>query len=1374
MAKPLLTDDQKLAVQFDQPANLLVSAAAGSGKTTTLTERIVTRLLDGRVDADQLLVITFTELAAKDLKVKIASRLKVELDQAKTEEERRFCSNLIDQLSLAQISTIHAFCNRILSSYLAGYCDADGQAFLEPGYRILDSSEEAELLEEAIEAVLSGIYRDLDALAAPGQDKGLTRFSEAAPLALTGKDRSLAEWLKDFRTLSLAYSPDLDDRAFRQALARMLEQVRNLPDYDQLVAKELDRLLERADSFPSPGDRAANYWWNHYELALERAGRAVRELTATPFWREDLTRSRKKTEIQLVDLIQTMESVVQSLSKLSGRDPAHWDSLVELGGRIQDFSLPSLVGGRSSSDRSREKDAVINRALRDLAPLAGLISDQFKRGGKIGAALENYPPVFTLTVRELRENLADTARYSSRFMELVLLIDAEFKKRRFQRNAIQFSDIEHGALALLAIEEIQEDFKNRFKEIYVDEYQDTSSIQDALIHRIGQNNMLMVGDIKQSIYRFRYANPSLFARYEAESLLIRAGQDLPGHAPGHRGFVALLNRCFRTRPGIIHFINDFFSSFLTRESGEIEYDESQQLIPDIEKWRRREEKEAAPPVELALEIVTQARLPKADEVTDEAITDGSVLELLPQDLPRSALGLEAVAAARIIKELVGRGLDYERIAILLPTNNHCRVYEEALLECGIPVTTRSGRLFPDSLVFHQIEALLSLLDNPRQDIPLLSTLLGPFAPEAWSGIDLLTVAGTDHDPLLENAIGNSRSRPACFHDKFTLLRTQPQLPLAGKAAAFFARLDRWRLLAQELDTRDLLDLIFYETAYPDYLARASFGESNLAELERVLDIVAQPDPIRPPDLRSALGKLEKSLEKAFADDPEANILLPGAVPVLTRHASKGLEWDYVILGCLNPHQGKGADKPLISLSESEGLSGASLSDDGMTVVNNPLHQAALATEEDRERAEAWRLLYVAMTRAIHGLYLLLPVDRASLGELPAFRTVIDETKAVLESSTPKEGRAGAVLPAQFSRELDKDAKLLLAYLTTRYPKFLEQVASLPEYEPGDGSLDPADIPPVIGRLRISPWERIARQVFDQQGKTLVAGPSGPSIQPPPATPLDPSPLTLLTASLPHGEAARLPAKITVTELQRLGLDRKTELYAGPETAEPVYRMDGGLGEVQTSPGKGSILADLVKADMPLTMRGHSRPGFDGAALGTAMHIVFRFIELEQIRKLAEAEAGRAYGEQLKALVSNRTISPDQEKAALAFCQEVLVWAKSDLAGRLIQTEGSSGKVYREMPFTLALPANELSPDFPREETTLIQGMIDLWFIEEDGAAVLIDFKTDRLEDQPDDLLLRRRYGIQIDTYARAISRATGRRVKERLVWLIREGRAVSF
>ncbi|NLA82411.1 MAG: UvrD-helicase domain-containing protein, partial [Clostridiaceae bacterium] len=538
----------------------------------------------------------------------------------------------------------------------------------------------------------------------------------------------------------------------------------------------------------------------------------------TDFWREDLPRSKTKSDKDLVQIISMMKGVTHALLSLSGHDPTHWDAVGEVGRQIDDFPLPRLTGSRSTSDHSRQRDDSTMMILREVLPLAALISDRFKRTKRIADASAGFPPVFSAPVQTMRQALARAAGPAARFMETLLLVDQQFQKRRFQLNAIQFSDIEHGALALLDQEEIRADYLEKYQEIYIDEYQDTSSIQDALVRRISDSNLLMVGDIKQSIYRFRYANPSLFAGYEANSCLVFAGQTPPPLGPQESGYLALLNRCFRTRPTIIDFINDFFQSFLTRESGEIDYDESQKLMADQDKWQAYDSQDQGQwPTGVFLDLATSLKgSPDTEgEEGEEKDPDQAPLDsLLPADLTLTATGQEALMAARIIRDLVERGVGYDQIAILLPTNNHCRVYEESLALCGIPVTSRSGRFFPDSLVFRQVEALLSVLDNPRQDIPLLSFMMGPFASDPWTGEELLTLANLE-DGSLEASPGKSAKRRLTFHDKFFSLARTTDQALSPKARDLAARIDRWRFLAQELDSSDLLDLVFSECNYHD-------------------------------------------------------------------------------------------------------------------------------------------------------------------------------------------------------------------------------------------------------------------------------------------------------------------------------------------------------------------------------------------------------------------------------------------------------------------------------------------------------------------------------------------------------------------------------
>ena len=273
--------------------------------------------------------------------------------------------------------------------------------------------------------------------------------------------------------------------------------------------------------------------------------------------------------------------------------------------------------------------------------------------------LEGFPPVFTMSTSELRRDLIASARAAARFIEVVLLVDADYKKRRFSDNVILFSDIEHGALALLENEDIGAYYRNHFDEVYVDEYQDTSSIQDAIIKAVRRDNVFMVGDVKQSIYRFatrirsfsqrwqtrRYSSPyqdmldkeqtrehrlRKLLKTVSDNALQKAFQDtptresiqdtltsadnadsMPTTPSSAAGYLALLSRNFRSRPGILEFVNDFFSAFLTRESGDIEYDETQAMTPV-----RPVSESNLPPVVLSVACMTDESAEDDDDAPD--------------------------------------------------------------------------------------------------------------------------------------------------------------------------------------------------------------------------------------------------------------------------------------------------------------------------------------------------------------------------------------------------------------------------------------------------------------------------------------------------------------------------------------------------------------------------------------------------------------------------------------------------------------------------------------------------------------------------------------------------------------------------------------
>ncbi len=1381
------TPEQELAIQFDEPERLLISAAAGSGKTAVLTERITARALNDRVKLSRLLVMTFTELAATQMKAKIMSRFRELRASAKSEEERDHLDLLIRELPLARISTIHAFCNHILSSFLTDWMDAAGKPLLEPGYRILQGPEELDLRDEAVDTVLSALYADLDRMeqGEAEQDfdaavpRGVPDLADAiAPFTLAGRDTSLADWLRDFKAISLAYAPGMSDQPLRDAIVSMLEQLRNLPHYERVIAKAYNTFLDEIASFPN--GPACRYWWELFEETLQTAENALGELRRTSHYGRLFERSSGKKAKHLVDLAhatEEMERVVSALASASGRSEERWDEIVRIGRSLPELQLPSFSSRKSTNEEVIAKNDYLDQFFRDVFPLAALISNKINRNSPRNKRyVAQHPPVFTISSAQARQAMLAGAGPVARFLEATLLVDRAYMASRFKRNAILFSDIEHGALAILEKDEIGQHVSHLYDEIYIDEYQDTSSIQGAVIAAIDRRNVFMVGDVKQSIYLFRYANPRLFSARVRASELCKPGHPVTPLSPQQQGYLGLLNRNFRSRPGIIDFVNDLFGAFLTESVGEIEYDATHMLEAGRPRAEEREARDMLHFPEVSWEIATFTD--DIDLAEDDAQDDARAADL-SVDMPDTKTKTEAFIAARAIGDLLDAGAKPESIAVLLPTNDYCRQYEEVLSACGIPVASRSGRIFPDNLVSRQIEALLAVLDNPRQDIPLLSAMVGPFAPEPFTSEELAQIGLEDVDfngatEDSERGTDVSRRVTIFFHDRLRhFCEREPSSQIAAKCALFDARMKRWRMLATELNPRELLDAIFLESDYPAYIAQGTLGASHYRELEQLIGLFESFDRTEHCGVRSMLAQLRKALGKPIQDETESGELADGAVQVLTRHSSKGLQWDYVLLGGLD-RSGGGHRDSLVTFSEQNGLSSYTISHGGLTVYNNALNMIFSLSEEKRFRAESWRLLYVAMTRARERLILLSPVRKTPI-DIGNVASILEDAARLTSHLGPKGRASRAVVPESLAARAKSDLELLFTVLAVREPARTKEMAAASEGLFKFSYLS-ARVTPFLEILDAVEDRRTQRVKFDEKSPA-----ESERVNAPPAKHAVDAIISLLSKDIPHRETAEIPAKMTVTELKkRLSGDALDQSLFYGETPEP---MEWSLGASAGS-ASGAVharvhpKADLSRSDMALTMRERDKTErIEGATLGTLMHYVFQFIDVENLARLSEADAERDCRAQLRSMVEAGGITREEEKAALPFAPRIVAWAKSPIAARLLEAENATGRVYREMPFTMAIASSELREDFPDDELTLVQGMIDLWFVDHDERVVLIDFKTDYLpfdsEDRADDEI-RRRYTAQMRYYADAITKAMGRKVSQAIVWLVRYARAVFF
>lgn len=1401
------TEEQDYIIRYDRPANLLVSAAAGSGKTAVLTERIVQRALAKKIRLPHLLVMTFTELAAKQMKQRIAARFR--------EVRKEDADKLLQELPLAQISTVHAFCNQVLSAHLDRFAGKDGNPLLEPGYRVADEALSKTLLDQSLDNVISTLNTGLDTvlrktdphLLSKNVPRGLQEGESPSPFILTGEDRTFEAWYKDYRSLSLAFAPSLTDAPFRSAITSMLHHLHHLPHYENRATEAVDQLFVVAEAFPS--DDITAFWWDRFENAYDNAKSALDDLRQTSVY-ASFVNPKSNPILQLKMTTHAMENVIDQLSGPHERTADRWDTIARVGESLDELTFPSYMG-KSTNESIQERNRYLVRFWQDVLPLAGLISDRTQRTERLKPYFEGFPPVFTMSTEELCRDLLDSSRVTARFIEVVLLVDADYRKRRFSDNVILFSDIEHGALALLEQEDIGARYRNHFDEIYVDEYQDTSSIQDAILKVVGRDNVFMVGDVKQSIYRFRYANPKLFTALADVSELISPDQETSATTSRtDAGYLALLSRNFRSRPGILEFINDFFSAFLTRESGDIEYDETQAMTPV-----RPVSESDKPPVVLSVACMTDENTEDVEKDDNDASTAASGL---------SQTEREAVIAADIIQDLLANGAAPESIAVLLPTNDNCRVYGDILKAYHIPIVTRTGPVFPDNPVTRQVEALLALLDNPLQDIPLINTLMGPFVPEPFTETELVALAGTatlgqdeslpiNNEREAEIRAAAEQEKERSFHRRFhavakgdeSICKTLGET-LSNKVARFSKTLERWRFLAQELPARELIDIIFSETDYEAIVATFPRSEHYAADLDMLKELL-EGEPGAPlTDLREALKIIREAREQTRSIPSSESALLPGAVHVLTRHSSKGLQWDHVILGGLFRANERQDANAIITFSEQQGLSSCTITDGGLAIYNNPLHERAVSLHKRDAQAESWRLLYVSMTRAKERLFLLFPAKK-TIGDIGRVANIIDRVNDAAQTMTKEERKQRAAFSTEFAAVTGSDAELILSVLALHDPFILGAMihseGAKEDETPCRSTAEEFSFEHATAY--VERWIDVYKRVEDRASSPTIIGADGnvPSDMMYDAT--DKATIDsekafcdLLMAKIPREDAAHTPAKISVTEIKRLReAEEATRIASEGEYADapiPIYTgvferereripvpVDTGTFERHHEGAVESVHRKSLEHehdrysahDMALTMRRREKDDLvKGVALGTILHTVFQFLDIEPLRNASEEEGVALYIKQLNDLRNRDVLDSAEYDAAAPFSKEAIQWSKSDLAGRILAVSKTSGKVYREMPFTLAVPSKTLMSSWPGDEMTLVQGMIDLWFVEENGDAILIDFKSDRLPGGDEKSIFKERYNFQLQTYAKAIERATGRTVRERILWLIRAGRGL--
>ena len=1312
----LFTEEQQRAIDI-AGKNLLVAAAAGSGKTAVLVERILGHLL--REDAGQgeggaqrwsienLLVVTFTKAAAAEMRERIGKRLQkaiaesraelAQADKAAKAALKERIAHLERQLILlpsASISTIHSFCQEVIKQNLDALP-------LDLRFRVADTQEMEMLTLDVLEDYLAERYEAED----------------AQLLALSAK-----------------YSDDHGD----EQLSRLVLQLHGAAQIQPQPERWLSSLAERF-ALPEDATLGETVWWPPLKAKLERQCaplrpmvervREIQEEFGNLFPQDAAGRKNYGKLVEFCDAIeQNVNILVQAVAEGS------WDG-------IRAAVQPSFATKPSTLNKL---DAALSAELGDL-------NDNIKSGIKKLQSFFIAPEAELLAdVRLLREDVAALT-------ELVAGFGKELAAKKREKNIIDFNDMEHFALQVLAVEDENGTFvptaaalalRAKYNEVMVDEYQDTNLVQDTIFSLItgDEGKLFTVGDVKQSIYSFRAAEPSLFqGRYRAYQEPSAVPQEL-----------VCLTKNFRSRVAVLEAINFCFAQIMQSATLEIDYDKNARLNAGLSYGEPVEGETVDEAVELLL-VEKDGANGAADQ--EEDADEGESLQGFAAEARLVARRLREIKESRVMvydkDQKEDNGYHEVRwrdmVVLLRAQSDKADAMLDALTEEGIPAYAESSGGYFQAMEIKIMLALLSVIDNLRQDIPLAAVLASPVVGLGADELAQIRLARQEKlralaqakaeegaDAEAEAAAEGNAAVSVLDGDDFAaavLAGAEPESGLAPELQArlqdFLLRLAEWRLLAREVSVPELIWQLYRDTGYYDYVGGLPGGLLRQANLRM---LVSRAEQYEKTDFRG-LFRFLRFVEKLQSEDTELSVARTlgeseDVVRVMSIHKSKGLEFPVVVVADLGKQFNmKDITKVDIMVHKELGL-GLKRVDEKRRIKYPSLPFLALKEKKLMElRAEELRVLYVAMTRAREKLILS--------GTLPSLVSR-KNGKVVGPSSSVKRWRLGARAEGQLLPEqLTADGNSYLDWLIpaiARHPEAqeLREVLQM-EDEPDGNGLDGRD--GCSWKISVTPISSIMGEEIQREENEILT-------------------LVKTGGQLPGGSDEE---KELVRNVLQWRYDfRGTENVPSKLSVSEMKRRFAAEAEAEENAEK--VVARQTDFRRPAFLQ--KKTGISGAEYGTLLHCVMQHIDLKG------GLTAHGVAAQLERMTEQGIIREEEAKAVR------LEQVTNFFAGALGQRVLAAKEIWRELPFSRLLPARRYYQDVSDESVSIFsQGIIDLLFREEDGGLILVDYKTDR-DTAPE--VIKARYRIQLELYAEAIETITGEKVREKYLYMLRDSSVIKL
>lgn len=1205
------TKDQKNAIRV-RNKRVLVSAAAGSGKTAVLVERIIERILDREdpVEVDELLVMTFTKAAAAQMKERIYQRVEEAIFQyprgSEPYERLKRQAALIEH---ARIMTIDSFCLSLIREHI-------DKLNIDPAFRIASEGEIRMLRAETAKEVLEESYAE--------KNPRFIRFADA--FAKTRNDIRLSELIESVFDFAQA-SPWPED---------LLDELSK--EYEK---KEEDRAWERY--IVGEIKAAARETKNSIEQAL-----LLCEEPGGP-------QAYRKTFLYEKEQVQAI---------------ADAKDFEEIRRRLLSFSFSNI--GRASKDTD---ELLKEKAKR--------IREHYKKQIK-----DDLMKNFAANGEKMEKELAAEQETVFALLALTRRFAALFGEKKLEKNIVDFNDLEHFALEILWTKEGGErrrseaalEYREMLKEIYVDEYQDSNEVQEELIRAVEKGNVFMVGDVKQSIYAFRQAKPSLFIQKYRE---YEAFRDEAGQA-GENVRIGLRQN-FRSRKNVLHAINEVFFRIMSAGLGGIAYDEEAALYPGREfEEMEKEGRGSAKRPEL---LLCSCDDPDQDENRRE--TEARLIARRIRELMSEEGGL----LVEDPEEGGCRPLRYSDIVILFRAmSGWAETFVDILAQEGIPAYAQTSSGYFDTAEIRLILALLAVIDNPYQDIEFTAFLHAPFVDIDENELARMLSffrknreQGTKHIHLCEVVEYLLASPEAAAELSPALL---------AKLKTATDSLLRWRKRSRQMKLEELLREIYNETNYLDYVSALQSGETRRANLMMLLDKAAEYGDGGYKGLFHFILYIDK-LRKFNTDYGEASVLgeTDDTVRIMSIHKSKGLEFPVCIIGAMGKQFNMSDLRSPIILDEELGI-GCDYVDSEKRIKWSSIKKNTI---KHRKRSEALgeelRVLYVGMSRAKEKLIMSAAVKDAN------------ET---LEKYLQVEGGKKEALPSSYVRGANSYLDWLMLCR--------------------EGIEEAVDI-------RIYGQADLIREEEKKQTKALLLEEAFENLE----TIEDEEMRALIGKAYEHTADIELHTKMSVSELKALHPGEEILLPG----LEPLYEVE--------REGKKLTEEPEVLKEAGREKKAPEKPALqDKSARGRAYHRVLELMDYAAVRDQKSLE------DFLKRLQEEKRLS--EEERTLVKTSDLLRWLRSDL-GRSFQKAYEEGRLGRELRFIMGVPADELGLA-QSKESILVQGIIDA-YIEYEDSVIIVDYKTDRVEDGQE---LRLRYAKQLEYYEKALQRILKKPVRGKYIW----------